>query len=212
MKKLLIFVVIVLLLAFVGLNMLITRFSVDVTESDLPQDVYETEGDLLAIAQLKLIEIVNPFSTEDEYTLTEEFLNYMLLDSIRTNVNEDYNPLGGDCTEVACDVVVETPYGNVEYIFVELNDDNQIVVTVNFARGEFPEFETALFAVFDVEFKMTELEIDLVLDSLYLNEDEITKDTLDRILGYFDAAAIEAMISMGELDLEEYTYTVSLIE
>jgi hypothetical protein len=212
MKKLLIFVVIVLLLAFVGLNMLITRFSVDVTESDLPQDVYETEGDLLAIAQLKLIEIVNPFSTEDEYTLTEEFLNYMLLDSIRTNVNEDYNPLGDDCTEVACDVVVETPYGNVEYIFVELNDDNQIVVTVNFARGEFPEFETALFAVFDVEFKMTELEIDLVLDSLYLNEDEITKDTLDRILGYFDAAAIEAMISMGELDLEEYTYTVSLIE
>jgi len=212
MKKLLIFVIVLALAIFIGINILVSKIEVDITESDLPQDVYESSGDPLEIAQLKLIEIINPFSLEDEYTLTEEFLNYMLLDSIKSNVNDEYDPLNDSCTEVSCNVIADTPYGNVEYAFVELNSDNQIVVTVNFARSDYPKVETALFVIFDIEFKLTEFEIDLVLDTMYLNDIEITKQHLDMILGYFDAAAIEGMISMGELDLEEYTYTVSLLE
>jgi hypothetical protein len=50
------------------------------------------------------------------------------------------------------------------------------------------------------------------LDTMYLNDIEITKENLDMILGYFDADEIEAMISIGALDLEEYTYTVSLLD
>jgi hypothetical protein len=212
MKKLLIIIVVLALTIFVVISIAVSKIQVDITESDLPQDVYESSGNPLEIAQLKLLEIINPLSTEDEYTLTEEFLNYMLLDSIRSNVNDEYDPLNDACTDVSCDVIAETPYGNVEYAFVELNSDNQIVVTVNFARSEYPQVETALFAIFDVEFKLTEFEIDLVLDSLYLNDIEIKKEHLDTVLGYFDAAAIEEMISLGSLDLEEYTYTVSLLE
>lgn len=212
MKKLLIFIIVLALAIFIGINILVSKIEVDITESDLPQDVYESSGDPLTIAQLKLLEILNPLSLEDEYTLTEEFLNYMLLDSIRSNVNNEYDPLNASCTEVSCDLITETPYGNVEYAFVELNSDNQIVLTVNFARSDYPKVETALFAVFDVEFKLTEFEIDLVLDSLYLNDIEIKKEHLDTVLGYFDAEAIEGMISIGSLDLEDYTYTVSLLE
>ena len=212
MKKLLIFVIVLALAVVIGINILVSKIEVDITESDLPQDVYESGGDLLVIAQLRFIEIWNPFSSEDEYTLTEEFLNYMLLDSIRSNVNDEYDPLDDSCTELNCDVIAETPYGNIEYAFVELNDDNQMVVVINFARSDYPQVETALFAIFDVEFKLTEFEIDLVLDTLYLNDIEITKENLDTVLGYFDADAIEDMISMGDLDLENYTYTVSLVD
>jgi len=212
MKKLVIILLVLALAIFIALNILISKIQVDITDTDLPQDVYENTGNPADIAQLKLIEILNPLSVEDEYTLTEEFLNYMLLDSIRSNVNDEYGPLNDSCTDIACDVIVETPYGNVEYAFVELNDDNQMVVTVNFARSDFPKVETALFVVFDVEFNLLDFEIDLVLDTMYLNDIEITKENLDMILGYFDADEIEAMISIGALDLEEYTYTVSLLD
>jgi len=212
MKKLVIILLVLALAIFIALNILISKIQVDITDTDLPQDVYENTGNPADIAQLKLIEILNPLSVEDEYTLTEEFLNYMLLDSIRSNVNDEYDPLNDSCTDIACDVIVETPYGNVEYAFVELNDDNQMVVTVNFARSDFPKVETALFVVFDVEFNLLDFEIDLVLDTMYLNDIEITKENLDMILGYFDADEIEAMISIGALDLEEYTYTVSLLD
>ena len=212
MKKLVIILLVLALAIFIALNILIAKIQVDITDTDLPQDVYENTGNPADIAQLKLIEILNPLSVEDEYTLTEEFLNYMLLDSIRSNVNDECGPLNDSCTDIACDVIVETPYGNVEYAFVELNDDNQMVVTVNFARSDFPKVETALFVVFDVEFNLLDFEIDLVLDTMYLNDIEITKENLDMILGYFDADEIEAMISIGALDLEEYTYTVSLLD
>ena len=212
MKKLLIVLTIVVLILAGVFAFVKSKIQVDITEMDLPQDVYESGGDPFAIAQLKLLEILNPFSTEDEYTLTEEFLNYMLLDSIRSNVNEDYDPLNDSCTDSACDFIAATDYGNEEYAFVELNDDNQMVVTVNFARSDFPEIETALFAVFDVEFKLTEFEIELLLDALYINDIEITEENLDTILGFFDPTVIEDMITMGELNLEEYTYTIDLLE
>lgn len=212
MKKLLITITVILLIVFIAIAFLVSKIEVDITENDLPQDVYMNAGDPAVLAQEKLIEIFNPFSTEDDYTLFEEFLNYMLLDSIRDNVNDEYDPLDDTCTEITCDVIVETDYGNVEYAFVELNSDNQVVVTVNFNRENYPVVETAIFAVFDVEFNIIELEINLILDTLHINDIEITKENLDYVLSQFNPTEIENMISSGELDLETYTYTVSLIE
>ena len=135
----------------------------------------------------------------------------MLLDSIRENINEDYDPLNEDCTVLECDVIVDTEYGNVEYAYVKLNEDNQIVATINFNRESFPGVETAVYLIFEVEVKLTELEIVLVLDTVFLNETEITTDNLDFILGYFNSEKIEDMITIGVLDLETYSYTVSLL-
>lgn len=212
MKKLLITITILLLVVFIAIALLVSRIEVDIAEEDLPQDVYMNAGDPAVLAQEKLVEIFNPFSLEDDYTLFEDFLNFMLLDSIRENVNDEYDPLSTTCIEVACDVIVETDYGNVEYAFVELNSDNQVVVTVNFNRADYPVVETAVYAVFDVEFNLIEFEIDLILDTLYINDIEITKENLDFVLNQFNPTQIENMISFGNLDLETYTYTVSLIE
>jgi len=211
MKKIFIgLIIFVLILLLIGI-FLMSKLRVDITEDDLPQDVYTNSGDPSLIAQATLVEFLNPLSIKDEYTLTEEFLNYMLLDSIRENINEDYDPLNEDCTVLECDVIVDTEYGNVEYAYVKLNEDNQIVATINFNRESFPGVETAVYLIFDVEVKLTELEIVLVLDTIFLNETEITTDNLDFILGYFNSEKIEDMITIGVLDLETYSYTVSLL-
>jgi hypothetical protein len=211
MKKLIISLAVIGVVLLLGVNFAISKIQVDVESADLPQDVYQNNGDLLLIAQGKLIEIVNPLSTEDEYTLTEEFLNYMILDSIRENINSEYDPLGDDCEDVSCSVIYESGQGNIEYLFVKLNDDNQIVVTMNFNREQLPAFETALFVTFDVEVSIIDMEIRLVLDTVFLNDIEITKDQLDMVIDNLDKDQIEQSISMGELDLDTYTYSVSLL-
>ena len=189
----------------------IDKISVDVQTEDLPQDIYLEQGDLFVLAQEKLLELFTPGTGESEYTITEDFLNYVILHSIRENVNELYDPLNETCTEAECFFITETPYGKVEYAFVELNEDDQLVVTVNFKRDDFPEFETAIFATFDVEVSLLDLELVLTLDSIMLNDITISTANLDRILGLFDKTAIEEVMVIGILDLDEYTYTVPLI-
>jgi hypothetical protein len=211
MKKLIIAIVIVLAGLFLLYSYVHNLFYVDITTEDLPQEVYENEGDLLLIAQSKLIALANPLSLEDDYTLTEEFLNYMLLYSLRENVNEDYNPLSDTCEDDACSNVFTTEYGNIEYVFVSLTDNDQILLTINFNRQDMPSIETALFATFDVEVSLIDLELRLVLDEVFLNETEITKDNLDTIVSMVDVSDIESMTAIGSIDLEEYQYVVSLL-
>lgn len=211
MKKVIIFISLLVTILFVLMTLFLNNISVDVTDDDLPQDVYTNSGDPFLIAQSVMLEFVNPFSEEDEYTLTEEFMNYMILDSIKENVNAEYDPLNPDCTDSACDVIIDTNYGAIEYAYASLNSENQLVVTINFNRTDYPNVETALYAIFDIEVSIIELQVSLILDSLYVNEMEITTDTLDTILGYFDKDEIEDMVTIGELDLEQYTYSFSLI-
>ena len=210
MRKLIISLLLIAFVLFVIVAVVHTKISVDVTDQELPQDVYENDGNLLLIAQSKLIDIVNPLNTEDEYTLTEEFVNYMLLYSIRENVNADYNPLDDTCDTDDCNYIVRTEYGNIEYAFASLNEDNQLVVVVSLYREDFPTTETALYVTFDIDISLTEMAIILTLDTVFLSDIEITKDNLDTILSFFDPTAIEDSIALGELDLENYTYTVSL--
>lgn len=211
MKKLLISILLIIIIFYISLTVVVNKFSVDITDGDLPNDVYLNSGDPFLLAQSILLEFVNPFSTDDEYTLTEKFMNYMLLDSIRENVNPDYDPLNDSCKEASCDYIVDTGYGLVEYAYVTLNSDNQIVVTVNFKRSTFPKIETAVYALFNVEVSVIDLQVNLELDSIFINETEITRNNLDTLLSYFDKAKIEDMVTIGELNLNNYTYSFSLI-
>lgn len=211
MKKLLMYVIIFALIVFIGINMIIQKIQVDITDDILPEDIYADTSNPLLMAQGIMTEFYNPFSTSDEYTLTEEFLNYIILDSIHENVNDMYDPLNDSCTDEMCDIIVKTPLGNVEYAVVELNEDDQMVLTVNFVRHDYPDFETAVILTFDVEIELMQAQITLTLDTIYVHESSISVDMLKRILGLFDAQAIEDSITMGDLDLEEFTYTVTLV-
>ncbi|MCF7925296.1 MAG: hypothetical protein K9L26_02080, partial [Candidatus Izimaplasma sp.] len=186
------------------------KFNVETESSALPQAVYENDGDLLLTAEAKLVEIVNPLSTEDDYILAEEFLNLMLLDSIRTNVNDAYDPLS-DCETDICENIATNNVGYVGYAFVTLNEENQIVLTVSFGRNQYPDIESSLYLTFNLEIDLNEMEMILTLDTMYLHQTEITKDRLDQIFNYLDKDNIESMITKGTLNLDDYTYTVSLV-
>ena len=157
MKKLLIAILVIIMAGFFALSYLQSKLEVEVSSADLPQDVYENDGNLLLIDQQKLVDIVNPLNTEDDYTLLEEFFNYMLLYSIRENVNENYNPLDDTCDTTDCMYIVETDYGNVEYAYTQLTDDNQLLVVVSFVRSDFPTTNTAIYATFDIDINIFEL-------------------------------------------------------
>ncbi len=211
MKKLLIVIGLLVIGGMVLISYVQSKLEVDVSSADLPQDVYQNDGDLLLIAQQKLIDIVNPLNMEDDYTLTEEFLNYMLLYSIRENVNADYNPLDDTCDTTACQNIVETDYGNVQYAYTQLTEENQLLVVVTFYREDYPQTTTAIYATFDIDIALLELEIILTLDHITIGTIDLSVSQLDSIVSFFDKQAIEDMIEIGELDLDDYTYRVALV-
>lgn len=210
MKTLIRGILVLLTLIIVILAIVHTKVSVDISSDDLPQDMYQTDGTLSELAMLTLTAIVNPLSVEDNYTLTEEFINYMILDSIRENVNASYHPLDDTCDDASCLYIVETELGYVQYVFAELIEDNQLLVTVSFYREDFPETTTALYATFDIDVSILELQMTLTLDTLHLGDIQISKNQLDTIFGFFDKESIESAVTMGELDLSSYTYSMSL--
>ena len=99
-RNLLVVVIVLLGVLFVALN----SVKVDVEESELPVVVYEQDSDLLTVINARMFDLFVT-SVTDEYTVIEEVLNLVVLNSIRDNVNADYDPLG-DCETIECNVIV----------------------------------------------------------------------------------------------------------
>ena len=180
---------------------------VEVNEADLPQDVYDEDSDLLLLVNTRLIELFIT-GTGDEYTLVEETVNLIILDAIRDNVNEDYDPLGS-CETIECNYITSNENYYVNYVWAELTDDNQLIVHVSVGSDKFLHINTIIDLYFDIDIDYLSFGFVLTLDTLYLNEMELSLDTLDTLLGYADKDAIEASINKGELDLDEYSYTLT---
>ena len=211
MRKTLITVFVAVAILFFAWTYIKSEIEVDITPEDLPQDVYSDTGDLFTTAQFQLLQIANPLSTENRYTIAEKFMNYMLYYSIQENINSAYDPLNDDCEDVECHVIQSTSFGDIEYAYMKLNDDNQLVLTVNFKRNEFLSFETALIAIFDVDISLLDMELVVSLNEIYINDIIIPEERLDWVLGQIDSNAIEELIAIGELDLDEKTYSVGLL-
>lgn len=211
MRKTFITVLVAIAILFFAWTYLKSEIEVDVTKEDLPQDVYGDQGDLFTTAQFQLLQIVNPLSTEDEYTIAEKFMNYMMYYSIQENVNSMYDPLNDECEDIDCKVIKSTSFGDIEYAYMKLNDANQLVLTVNFNRSDFLSFETALIAVFDVDISLLNMELTVTLHELLINDIVISEERIDWALEQIDAASIEDAIAIGELDLDDKEYRVGLL-
>ena len=207
-KNLLLFIIIVLVAISIYSISFINSIEYSVTESDLPQDVYTTSGDLLAYAKTKIVSLIIA-SDEDKYTITEEFLNLIMLDSIHKNVNEDYDPLG-DCTSDPCESIYSSEYFSINYAYAKLNDSNQIVITISGNTNKILDKETALIMIFNVDFNILDMNVVFTLDKYSLGEREFSKNLLDRIFNYLGKESIENSVSFGELNLTDYTYTISI--
>lgn len=206
MKTIRIIIILLVILLAVGL---IALYSVEVKvdESELPVNVYEEDTDLINLVNDRMIDIfVN--TVTNEYTVIEEVLNLIVLDSIRENVNADYDPLG-DCETIECNFIVHEDYYYLNYIIVELTDDDQFLVRVSVGSDKYLDYNTVFSFLFDVEIDYFGFEISLTLDQYHLADKELSLKMLDRIFGKLDTETIESQVTKGELDLEEYTYTIS---
>ena len=204
------FLKILLLLIFILLCALVIALysvKVDVEESELPVNVYEEQADLLSIVDAKLFELFITSAT-NEFTVIEEVLNLVVLNSIRDNVNAEYDPLG-DCETVECNFIIHEDYYYLNYIIVELTEDDQFLVRVSLGSDKFYEYNTVFSFLFDVDINYTGFEISLTLDQYHLSDKELSMSILDMIFDNLDADTIESQVSTGNLDLEEYSYSIS---
>jgi len=207
MKLLKMLLVVIILLIAVIIGLLYT-VKVDVEESELPANVYEAEGDLLSIINARMVELFFT-SASDNYTVVEEVLNLVVLDSIRENVNEDYDPLS-DCETLECNYIIHEDNYYVNYIIVELVEDDQFLVRVSLGSDSIVDYNTVFSFYFDLEIKYSDFEIALTLDRYHVGDKELSMSILDTIFNNLDKEQIESNVSTGELDLDEYSYSISL--
>jgi len=180
---------------------------VEVDEDTLPVNVYEEDADLLTLVNTRLIDLfIN--SATNEYTVVEEVVNLIILDSIRENVNSEYDPLG-DCETTECNYIVYDENYYVSFIWAELSDDNQLIVHVSLGSDALVGVNTIFDFYFDIDIDYLGFGIELTLDTYYINDTNLSINILDKIFSNLDTEQIESQVSKGELDLTEYTYKIS---
>ncbi len=209
MRKLLIFLLIIIALAFAGITYATSRIDDVVTKDDLPEHVYASDKTPEQGIEDSVLAMFNPLNTEDEYDLIESFINYVIYDSVKKNINEDYDPLG-TCDTDACTTIITTDHASIKYAYAHLNELDQLILTVSIHRFNYPSFDTAIHLTFDIDIDVdianANMALVLTLDSVYLADDEISESFLDRLLGFADTKSIEDSVTTGSLDLDEKTY------
>lgn len=211
-KKIVIFLVFVIVVVLFGIIIFIDKIEYQVTAEDLPQEVYENSGDGLVIAKFKMLDLVTA-EADERYTLTEEIINLIIYDSIKENINEAYNPLGTCTTNECLNVISEDNY-YLDYIIAELNDDNQMVITASLGIDSIINIDSALIMIFDIEFDFTTLTpyVEFTLNAYYLGEKKLSKSLLEMIFKRVNKEKIEESVSFGTLDLDNYTYKIEVYD
>lgn len=202
LKKLLIVVIILASL----LILVLYKFKVDVAESELPVAVYEQDANLVSVINDRFVDLA--LMQANEYTIIEEILNLVVLNSVRENINSDYDPLG-DCETIECNFIIYEDNYYLNYIIVELTDDDQFLVRVSLGSDKYLDYNTVFNFLFDVEIDYLGFEISLTLDKYSLSDTNLSMSILDNIFSKLDTETIESQVSMGELDLEEFSFTIS---
>ncbi|MCK5388176.1 MAG: hypothetical protein KAJ22_02725 [Candidatus Izimaplasma sp.] len=203
LKGLIVVLVLLVVLVLVAKSII----QVDVSEDVLPTSVYEEDTDLLTLVNTKLLGLFTTTVTS-EYTIVEEVVNLIIIDSIRDNVNSDYDPLG-DCDTTDCNFIIYDENYYVNYIWAELSDDDQLIIHVSLGSERSIGVNTTFDFYFDIDIDYLGFGIELTLDTYYISDKNLSTDILDKIFSNLDIDEIESQVSKGELDLEEYSYKIS---
>lgn len=211
LKRLLIFIFILVVIIVVAVVVLIKSIAVEVTDANLPQTVYQQDADLLITAQANLLSMILADESE-RYTIIEEFINYIILDSIQTNINPSYDPLG-DLDTNAANYVIDEGYVYIDYVYAKLNDNNQMVICISFGSDQYMEMHSAIYLIFDIEIQIELLEINAVLTLVdyAIADHNLPFKVLDYLFTKLDKVSIEESMTFGVLDLDEYSFTITLI-
>ncbi len=202
-KGLVIVALVLVILLFVAKG----AIQVEVDEESLPVNVYSEDADLLTLVNARMFDLFVT-SVTNEYTVVEEVVNLIILDSIRDNVNSDYDPLG-DCETTDCNYIVYDENYYVSYIWAELSEDDQLIIYVSLGSEVFIGVNTVFSFYFDIDIDYEGFGIELTLDSYNISDKTLSMDILDSIFSNLDIDNIESQVSKGELDLTEYSYKIS---
>lgn len=200
-------VVVLIIIAVVSVFLYSVKENIE--ESEIPANVYEEQGDLITIINARMVELFFT-SYSDKFTIVEEILNLVVLDSIRENVNPEYDPLS-DCDTLECNYIIHDDTYYINYIIVELTEDDQFLVRVSLGSDKIIDYNTVFSFLFDVDIKFADFEIALTLDKYNVGDKELPMSILDSIFKNLDKEEIENQVSAGDLDLEEYSYTIALL-
>lgn len=204
MMKLIRNVVIALIVLIVVLFIAVQSIQVEVNEQDLPTNVYTEDSNLGTIIQARLFSLF-VLSEDNEYSIIEEIINYVILDSIRENINAEYDPLS-DCETIDCTNIVYSEDYYIDYVWANLNDDNQLIVNVGVGSTTIMDFHTIIYLVMDVDIQVINTAILLTLQDVYIDDFHISVGLLETIFSNVDKDAIESKVTKGTLDLDAFTY------
>ncbi|HKL47165.1 MAG TPA: hypothetical protein VJ878_00725, partial [Candidatus Izemoplasmatales bacterium] len=205
-KRLIILLVFIIIAIGIGGIIYLNSVHVEVTDDDLPQDVYGNANYLSIRLQTKIFQIV----TADEGAVDnhiEDYINLMVYKTIKDDVNEFYDPIHGDSAE--SQYIVSNQWVEIDYIIAEILDNKEVKVTVSIKRNVFPKAMTAIYFYFDMNFNFTSMKMKLALNNVYIDDKEISRNVYDRIIDMAGQESIENAVDKGTLDLDEYTYIIT---
>jgi len=205
-KRLLILLVIIIVLAFAGILIYLNTIKVNITDEDLPDNIYGSTENLEARMFVVMTNIVTSTNKETINNHIEDFMNILIFKTIRDDINELYDPINGETEE--SQYIIKHPQFTLDYIIADMNEDDQIVLTVSLKRDGFPKAMTAIYFYFDVDFDIFSSELILTLDKVYLDDNIVSRNVYDYIVSLADKTTIEQAVDKGELNLDDYTYTI----
>jgi hypothetical protein len=206
LKRVVLFILI-LVIILTGVSIFyLQSVEVEIRDEDLPQNVYASSGFLPLMMQAKIGQIVYGDESERDGHI-EDFMNLMIYQTIRDDINPDYDPINGD--QPSSQYISKNAWLQVDYAFAQVMDDDQIKLTVSLKRTSFPKAMTALYFYFDMAFNPSSMTMKLTLNQVMIDEDLVSEKVYDRIIGLVGKGKLESSIDKGTLDLENYTYKIT---
>lgn len=201
-----------LLLVLSGVVFWNVRISESITSESLDPFVYDSEKTTRGL----IVDSLNGglgFSGFGDVGDATFFLNALIFHSIKSNVNEEYDPLNSECENEACFYIVDESVFIVDYIFAESLDEN-ILLTVSVKREGFPSLETAVHLILDYNYEPSLLggSITFTILDISAGRQNLRTEHLSSLLESIGENEINEMISFGSFSIEELKLTIPLTE
>lgn len=198
-----------MLVLSIGSIVYINSLSVEITDDDLPQNVYGQSGNLNMRMNMTILQIVQAEQGQADQHI-EDFINLNIYKTIRDDINEAYDPILGDTPE--SQYIIKNAWLELDYIYAELMEDQEVKLTVSLKRDNFPKAMTAVYFYFDMNFSYSSMKMKLTLNRVVIDDQEVSRSVYDRLVGFADKEMIENSVDKGTLDLDNYTYVITFTD
>ena len=137
----------------------------------------------------------------------ETFINLMIYKTIRDDFNPNYDPINGESAD--SQYVIRNALVAIDYMIAEVDEENQITMTISIKRLGHIRTKTAIYMVFDMDFRYEDMSLTLSLSDVKIGDKPVSDDVYGFIFRRINNEEIEAAISPGTLDLDTYTYQIA---